>query len=270
VSAHSPSAFRAGGAGLFASWALKRLGARVILHTPLAGKDRDLLEWLPPGVETIVHPSRETTTFRIEVDPDDVNKRTLLLLAAGDSLDPERLERAEKPAYVLLGPLLPADLDDSLVAVLERLDTPIDLGAQGLVRQPEPSGRITPCAVEGGINLPPLRVLAGDDSEIARLAGSSETEEALEILSHRTAGEVIATHGDRGASIRLRGGAPTLRIQAVPPRGPAAHPIGLGDTFLATYGWCRHTGAGPAEAGARAAVAATELLVAGLPVPPSR
>jgi hypothetical protein len=79
VGGSSPS-MRAGGAALYASWALSKLGARVVIHTPLAERDRDLLECLPGEVEVVVHPSRETTFFRIEIEDGDPDRRTLRLL----------------------------------------------------------------------------------------------------------------------------------------------------------------------------------------------
>jgi sugar/nucleoside kinase (ribokinase family) len=268
--AGSGTVTRAGGAGLYASWALSKLGARVILHTPLAERDRDLLRYLPAGVDVVVHPSRETTSFRIEEDPGDLNKRTLVLLASSDPLDPELLGDLSASAYVFLGPLLPDDIDGPLVVALRRMSSAIDLGAQGLVRQVDRSGVVVPARAAGRLDLPPLRVLAGDECEVSLMAGGTGEEEALRILSEETAMEVVLTRGDRGASIRIRAAARSIEVPAVAACGRGAHPVGLGDTFLAVYGWHRHTGATAVEAGARAALAATELLEAGLPVHRSR
>jgi sugar/nucleoside kinase (ribokinase family) len=270
LGAGSRSVTHAGGAGLYASWALSKLGARVILHTPLAGKDRDLLRFLPAGVDVVVHPSRETTSFRIELDPGDLNKRILVLLASSDPLDPALLGDLSDSAYVFLGPLLPGDIDGALAAVLRKMAPAIDLGVQGLVRRADRSGLVSPAITAARLDLPPLRVLAGDEREVSLMAGGTGEEEALRILSEETAMEVVLTRGDRGASIRSRGASRSIEVPAVATRGRGAHPVGLGDTFLAVYGWHRHTGATVVEAGARAALAATELLEAGLPVYRSR
>lgn len=255
---------RAGGAGLYASWALARLGARAILHTALAERDRDLLQSLPRKTEVVLHPSRETTGFRIEVDPSDPNRRSLTLLAASDPLDPTRLGAIAEAAYAFLGPLLPGDLGGPLADALRGAAIPLDLGIQGLVRRVDESGMITPAALAGSFELPHLRVLAGDETEIAQAAGVWDAAGDPRALLGRLANEVIVTSGDRGASIFVQGGAKPVEVAAVPPPGPARHPIGLGDTFLAVYGWKRHSGLGPAEAGSIAAAAASDLLARGL------
>ena len=264
VGADGCSIARAGGAGFVASWALARLGARVILHTPLAERDRDLIQLLPRETEVVIHPSRETTCFRIEVDPRDMNRRSLSLCAACDPLGPALLRGIEDSAYVLLGPLLPGDISDSLAAALREGSIPIDLGIQGLARRVDRSGRIGPAAMTGIPRLPPLRVLAGDEAEIARAAGITDVGAASRALADGVAGEVITTRGDKGASIFARGGDEPIEVPAVPVRGAAKHAIGLGDTFLAVYGWQRHLGASRSEAGSSAALAASELLVRGL------
>ncbi len=255
---------RAGGAGFYASWALAKLGARAILHTPLAERDHDLIRFLPRETEVVIHPSRETTCFRIEVDPRNLNKRSLSLLAASDPLDPTRLHGIEDSAYVFLGPLLPNDLSPALVEALRGTSIPIDLGIQGLVRGVDRSGKITPAAMTGIWGLPPLRVLAGDEAEIAQAAGTSDVGAASRALADGFACEVITTRGDRGALIFVRGRGEPLDVPAVPTRGSAMHAVGLGDTFLAVYEWHRHLGENPADAGLCAATAASELLVRGL------
>lgn len=264
IAVHGRSIVRAGGAGLYAAWALAKLGARAILHTPLAERDRDLLRFLPEETEVVIHPSRETTCFRIDVDPRNPNERTLALLATSDPLDPGLLCGIEDSAYAFLGPLLPTDLGDPLAAVLRGMTIPIDLGVQGLVRSVDVSGRVDLVPATQIGRLPPLRVLAGDEDEIARAAGSSDVDAASRALAEKIAREVVVTRGDRGATLILRGESEALEVPAVPLRGSAGRAIGLGDTFLAVYGWWRHLGAGSADAGSRAAIAASELLARGL------
>ncbi len=256
-----PAATRPGGAGYYASWALARLGARVVLHTPLAGKDRDLLRFLPERTEVVVHPSRDTTFFRIETDPNDLNRRTLERLAASDPCDPSLLGGLADAAYLLLAPLLPEDLGRPLMEALQSAPVPIDLGVQGLVREVDSSGRIVAAGAFARAAMPRLRVLAGDEAEIMRFAGIGETAAACRSLVGGAAEEVIATRGDRGAVILDRGREEPLEIAAVPPPGDARRRVGLGDTFLAVYGWRRHGGAGIEEAGRQAAAAAARVMV---------
>ncbi len=255
-----PAVTRPGGAGYYASWALARRGARVVLHTPLAVKDRDLLRFLPERIEIVVHPSRDTTSFRIETDANDRNRRTLVRLAASDPCDPALLSGLADAAYVLLAPLLPEDLGPPLVAALQSAPVPIDLGVQGLVREVDPSGRVVAAGAFARAAMPRVRVLAGDEAEIMRYAGVGETAAACRSLAGVAAQEVIATRGDRGAVILERGREEPLEIAAVPPRGEARQRIGLGDTFLAVYGWRRHAGAGIEEAGRQAAAAAAHVM----------
>jgi|GEM_PF-5645196 len=245
---------RAGGAGLYASWALARLGAAVRLHTPLAKGDEDLLRALPPGaVEAVIHPSRETTRFEIEISPEDPNERRMRCRVSSDPLDPARIDAAGN-AYILVAPLLPGDLDERVVAFLRECARPIDLGVQGLCRDVAADGTVRVAAPPAGLRLPPLRIAAGDEREIAAFAGTM-----LQV-----AREVVVTRGNRGAWIDLRDPPRRVEIPPVPPAGPARDAIGLGDTFLASYGWMRNGGLDVLESGNGAARAATALLEEGL------
>ena len=243
---------RAGGAAIYASWALVARGARVILHTPLAEGDRDLLDALPPGVEVVLHPSRRTTCFEIEIDPLDPGRRRMRLLDASDPLDPSLLRSPPAAEGVLFGPLWPSDLDEPLAARLRGCRLPLDLGVQGLARSTDEAGRVVPgTAAWAAALLPRIRILGGDAQEIAGCPTTWEAE------------ETVTTLAERGARIRRRGSDEALVIPAAPAK-IHLHPVGLGDAFLAVYSWERSGGADPLTAGARAAEAARDLLEGGL------
>lgn len=246
---------RAGGSGLFAATALKRLGARVRLHASLARGDEGLFRSLPAeGILFTPHPSRETTRFEIEMDRKDPNARRIIRRAASDPLDAARID-ARGCIYVLVAPLLPSDLDSGLIDFLAGCDLPVDLGVQGLCRRIGPDGSIS-IAPPAPLRLPSLRIVAGDEDEIASIPDEIR----------RRAAEIVTTHGDRGASIAIRGTIPQeIEIPAILARGGAREAIGLGDTFLAVYGWMRTMGIDPRGAGDEAARAATALLEEGLP-----
>lgn len=250
------------------------------LHTPLARGDQDLLQALPAGVEVTVHPSRETTRFRIEADRNDPNRRRITLLAASGPLDPERIGPFGSVAYVLLGPLLPGDAGRELLDLLCASDRPLDVGIQGLVRVVAADGTISLRGPLRTAPLPRLRVLAGDEQEINVLAGERDLGAALAGLATGQAGsgqptptgggqmvaeEIVATRGDRGAWIWLRGATVPIDVPAVPARGAARAAVGLGDTFLAVYGWNRGCGIAPELAASRAAAASSELIGRGYP-----
>ncbi|MBM3286583.1 MAG: hypothetical protein FJY88_04440 [Candidatus Eisenbacteria bacterium] len=254
-----------GGVGLYAAWALARLGARVILHTPLARADVGLLSALPPSVEAIVHPTRETTRFRIEIDPGAPDERLLLAIAASDPLDPDRLSGLGESAYILLGPLLPRDLSREISDRLAAGGRPIDLGIQGLVRDVAPDGTVRMKPAMSRPSLQPLRIVAGDEAEVALFSGVSDLEAALLALVRDSAREAVATAGSKGARIRVRGESASHLIAPTPARTGGGRPVGLGDTFLAAYGWHRERGQAPQRAGALAASAAAALLEEGLP-----
>ncbi len=247
---------RAGGAGLYAARALDRLGARVILHTPLAARDRDLLGALPARVRVVEHPSRETTRFRLEFDRARPNERRLFAVSASDPVDADRIgaQALSEAAWVLLGPLLPRDLPASLLAALTQCGRPLHLGIQGLVRAADPGAVVVPAAYPLVAQLPPLAVLCGDESEVDALAGSPGAPPLAEIAS-----EIVVTRGDHGARIAAGAGQP-VEVAAVPPRRLGGEPVGLGDTFLAVYSWWRRAGRSIEESGREAATAATALL----------
>jgi sugar/nucleoside kinase (ribokinase family) len=264
---------RAGGAGLYAAWALAGLGARVVLHTPLGPDDEDLLASLPPGVETVTHPSRCTTRFRIEVDPADPDRRRMRVRNASDPLSAIRIGNLRGVSFVVAGPLLPTDWNGSLTAHLDREGAVVHLGLQGFVRRVTGSGALLHRRPVTPVPLPALATLAGDERELRlftgarslahgfrELAGSSGPGAAARPVSPR---EIIATAGAAGATIAVVGGdvvhIPARRARKV------RHPVGLGDTFLAVYAFHRHLGLAPARAGARAAAAAARLLESGLP-----
>lgn len=240
---------RAGGAGLYMTWALSKLGVRVHLHTPLAESDRDLLDALPSAIEVTVHPSRETMRFRLTLDPHDPDRRSLECQAMGGSLDPAKLDLSGA-GLILLGPLLPTDLSADLCLLLRQATVPIDLGVQGLVRSVAENGSIRLARRVHRADLPPIRILAGDDDEIARVRG---------IRSRET----LVTRASRGAVVQLEESEREIVIPPVPLADAPRNPVGLGDTFLAVYSWWRHSGLGVADAGARAAEAASHLLCAG-------
>ena len=256
---------RPGGAGFYAAWALARRGCRIRLHTPLADGDRDLLDALPDQAEVVVHPSRATTRFRIEIDPDSPNQRRLSVVDACDPLRPDAIGDVGAAGFVLCGPLLPGDLGPELRAFLRACGRPVDLGVQGLVRRFAAGGVVTLCP-SPELDLPPIRVLAGDEVEIMALAGEEDPISAAEKLAGRWAEEVVLTRAEQGARIVTPHSPAPIEIAAVPPRRIRST-VGPGDTFLAVYGWERHAGASPSDAGARAAEAATRLIEEGCGVP---
>ncbi len=238
---------RTGGAGLYMARALAKLGARVTLHTPLGDDDRDLIEALPPGIDVTIHPARRATRFRLTLDAQDPDLRTLECTTIGGPFDPGRIEAGDAD-LVLLGPLLPTDLMKDLREKLHRIAAPIDLGVQGMARIVESDGTIRLARRADLGDLPPIRILAGDDEEVARVRGIR-------------AKEIVITRGSRGAVVQLDEAAPEIVIPPARLDAPPQEAIGLGDTFLAVYAWWRSSGLEAADAGARAAEAAGRVLV---------
>lgn len=254
---------RTGGAGLYASWALTRLGCGVRLHTPLAETDTDLLEALPKDARVTVHPSRATTRFQLTIDPERPDERTLRNTEQSDPLDHYRIVDLDSAAYVLFCPLLPHDLDLGLLGLMCSCPCPIDVGIQGLVRSIDSNGIANVRAVPL-MGLPPIRVLAGDETEITTIAKTDDPDLAIDSILAKGVEEVVMTRASRGARIGIDAADEILELPALPPRRAAAESIGLGDTFLAVYGWHRHIGNSPADAGKSAATAATRLMEEGL------
>jgi len=245
---------RVGGTPYYTACALRFLGARATIVTKCAERDRDLL--LRPtvalGVPVTWRRAGTTASFAYEY-VDEVRRMTVEAIGEPWTPDDARgwvAEAIGKTRWLHLAPLLRSDFPAETVRRLAR-GRWVLLDGQGLVR-PNSTG--------------PLELDADFDPEILRHVAILKLaeEEALtlvesideRLLGRLGVGEIIVTHGIRGASVLVDG-----QLRRV-----AAHPIehvdptGSGDAFAVTYLCARHSGAAPLAAARRATALVGHLL----------
>jgi sugar/nucleoside kinase (ribokinase family) len=244
---------RVGGPALYATRALRVLGARGRVVTRCAAADRRLLGRIVSlGLPVAWAPGERTAAFSFHYRGDE---RVMHLDELGDPWTPDDargwagrgLGRAE---WVFVGALARSDFPAETLAELGR-GRRLLLDGQGLVRAPSTG----PLVLDGDVDPDVLRrisILKLAEEEALVLAGSTEPG-ALRALGPS---EVVVTFGSRGSLVVAGGKAERIPVRPVPGR---VDPTGAGDAFCAAYLDGRAAGHGPASAARRASA-----LVAGL------
>ena len=245
---------RAGGAAAYAARALAALGLRaraLVLAGP--GASLDAFEGHSLAV------ARADAAPRFAHESGGGGERRLRLLAPPSrALAAADLPRgwAEEADALVLGPLLPDDLDAASFAALNVPS--VALLAQGLQREVAAGGEVR------ARREPSAALLDACGPRVSVFLSDAETAPwprgAIEALAARCA-RVVVTHGADGATAH-RAGAPPLPIAAVPAR--AVDTTGAGDAFAAACAAALACGADDASAcAAAAAVAAAAVAVEG-------
>jgi sugar/nucleoside kinase (ribokinase family) len=243
-----------GGAAYYSTMVYVALGLRTAVVTRVAPADEPFLfgELRAAGVEVCNLPSRTTTTFHNQYDPDQPDARWQRVDTITDPIGVSDLPPIASRAWQI-GPLTSRDVE---LAVIDRCAAAgglVGLDVQGLTR------RIVKGAVEAGRparrlgELRRLDVLKADDAEILILTGMTDVAAAAAKVREVGVREVLVTKASRGSTVFGADGA--LEIEAVKPRRHV-DPTGCGDTYLAAYLAMRLGSAELAACGAFASAAA--------------
>jgi sugar/nucleoside kinase (ribokinase family) len=237
---------RLGGAASFAAQAAVLLGIDTALVTvaPPHAPELDLLRELP-GLQLVVAPSEQITTFGLEYAG---GRRRLSLLERARPLTWQDIPAEWRaPELLYVGPVA-GECDEQLVGSFGDV---FGIGCiQGWLRDPVPGRLVGPRALPGVCQPPPalkaLSFSASDHPGSARIA--------QELAARGVA--VAVTRGRRGA--RVSWGAERCRVPAAPAR--EVDPTGAGDVFAFVFGWSRWSGFDPPEAARRGALAAARVV----------
>jgi sugar/nucleoside kinase (ribokinase family) len=236
---------RPGGAALYAAVTAHRLGLSVGILTS-HGEDFPL-DLLPPQIEVVSVPARETTTFEMG-ESNGARTLTLREMASPITVRDVPVDWLEAP-IVLLGPVI-AEVDPLIASVFT--DASIGAAAQGWLRDVAPGGLVDPAEWDSpDYLLGRVQALFLSVEDIRGLE-----EEANEWFQRVPIGALTA--GRSGALLFVNG-----ERYDVPVR-PATEvdATGAGDVFAATFLTRYHIG-GDAWEAAAAATCAARLSVGG-------
>jgi sugar/nucleoside kinase (ribokinase family) len=243
-----------GGAAYYSTMVYVALGLRTAVVTRVAPADEPFLfsELRAAGVEVCNLPSRTTTTFHNQYDPDQPDARWQRVDAITDPIGVGDLPPIAARAWQI-GPLTSRDVDLAVIDRCAAAGGMVGLDVQGLTR------RIVKGAVEAARparrlgELGHLDVLKADDAEILILTGMTDVAAAAAKVREVGVREVLVTKASRGSTVF--GPQSAFEIDAIVPRRHL-DPTGCGDTYLAAYIAMRLGSAELAACGAFASAAA--------------
>jgi sugar/nucleoside kinase (ribokinase family) len=233
---------RVGGGSYHGARALNRLRVPARIVARCAVGDRELL--LPPlvrlGTPVRYVPGTSTAAFSFYYEGD---RRVMRIEALGDTWAPGDLPALPAVRWAHVAPLARGEFPLETVAALARRCR-VSLDGQGLVRVPE---------------VGPLRLDGDFDWEILRHVWVLKlADEEAEVLGDPAAlgvREVVVTHGSRGATLYVGGGALDVPVHA-----SSRDPTGAGDAFATAYVVARNAGFTPSGSAQRATTVVTSLL----------
>ncbi len=218
-----------GGGAFFASFAARRTGASVLTLTRLAAADLGLLEPLrAEGAEVTAIPGATTTSIRNVFVTDDLDRRTVTLLAQGEAFRLEDFPPLEASTCLLTG-LFRGEFPDELLPSLSAR-WPLALDLQGVLRTSRDGAFAWQDWPAKRRLLPLVAFLKADALEAEVIAGTAERAEAARLLNGWGAREVMITHS---SEVLVYDG----RELAAAPFDPAnlSGRTGRGDTCFGSY-----------------------------------
>ncbi|MBI1736726.1 MAG: hypothetical protein HYR51_16290 [Candidatus Rokubacteria bacterium] len=241
------AATRPGGAALYAAITAHRLGLSVGLLT--SHGDDFPLEVIPPAIEVVSLPARDTTLFEHR---DDGDGRTMLVEATAEPIAAADVPDDWREASIVLLAPVAAEVDPLIAASFA--DATVGAAMQGWLRQSDAEGQVTASSWE-----PPDWLL----DRVAAIFMSADDVRGLEddvtAWLQRVPLAVI-TAGRDGALLYVSGD--RYEVPAIPVV-EEVDPTGAGDVFAATFLVRHHLGDDPWDA-ARAATCAAGLSVCGV------
>ena len=206
-----------GGPSLYTARQVAALGAKVSLVTRLAP---DYPRRVLRGIDLIAAPAEHTPRYANSYDASGA--RTQLLLDVGESLEipPNTLPLSDLQILAPAFRELPA-------AVLEHPGTLTSVNLQGLLRQRDAAGRISPVRPAW----PAVRPFTRPGAWYFLSEEDCPDSAALGTTIATAGGNAVVTAGERGATLFTS--ERQERIRAIP--ALLAEPTGAGDCFAATF-----------------------------------
>ena len=239
---------RVGSAVYFGAHAARASGVSCLVLTKLAPADADVLaRFEQAGIEVRWTGSRHTTGIRNIYTTADQDRRTCVLIHAGDPFELAEIPADVAPRVIHVGPLLAGQVSSEVVLALAEL-APLGLDAQGFTRV-ERAGELRNSPwPEAAQLLPRVTYFKADAAEAEVLTGHNDLDRAAHALAELGPPEVVLTHAS-GVRV-LAGGA--LSFAPFTARSLQGR-TGRGDTCMASYLAARIQGRDPAWAGRWAA-----------------
>lgn len=242
--------YMAGGTSYYMTYGISHLPHAVSyqLVTKVGKESReDIGKIKELGVDTICYPSRHTVFFE-NIYGKDLNGRTQRVRAKADPFTLNDVKPLEAKVFHL-GSLLADDFSPEVVEYLATKGT-ISIDVQGYLREVANEEVHAVAWKDKERVLRCTGILKLNESEMASIAGSSDTHEAGKRLAGLGVHEVVMTLGSYGAVIYDGD-----KFYEIPPYQPKAvvDATGCGDTFSTGYLWCRVQGMGIGTSGKFAA-----------------
>ena len=240
------AAIRPGGAALYAAITAHRLGLSVGLLTSHA--DDFPLDVIPPAIEVVTVPARDTTVFEHR---DDADGRVMAVEATAEAIGAADVPDDWRAAPIVLLAPVAAEVDPLLATHFD--DATVGAAVQGWLRQSDDEGRVAAAPWA-----PPEWLL----DRVAAMFMSIEDVRGLEDDVTEWLQRLpiaVLTAGREGALLYVSGD--RYEIPAIPAEEIDA--TGAGDVFAAAFLIRHHLGDDPWDA-ARAAACAAGLSVCGV------
>jgi sugar/nucleoside kinase (ribokinase family) len=201
----------------------------VQVHARCAQEDREAL------LGTAMHyvSGRTTACFEFSYEGD---RRKMAVVAVGDVWEPEDVPALDEVDWVHVAPLLRSDFPTETVGAIAA-GRRVLLDGQGLVRVSRVGALVLDADFDPGL--------------LRHVAALKLAEEEAEVLGDPAAlpvGEVLVTHGSRGATVYVDGRSTRISTDPVD-----ADPTGSGDMFAISYVAARAAGHAPVDAARSAA-----------------
>ncbi len=187
------SSTRTGGAAYFSSFAAKRSNARLLVITKMAEAEYPLLnEMKAAGIEILALPSPATTVCESIFTSNDLDKRTVKLVARASPFKLEDIYGKKAKIYSLAG-LFRGEIPVVLIESLSQRGQ-VGMDLQGVLRCSENGLLSYQDWKQKGKYLPYITYLKADSLEAEVSTGATDRIEAAKILHDLGAKEVMITH----------------------------------------------------------------------------
>lgn len=185
-----------GGAAYFSPVAAARSGAKVLVVTKMAERDRGSVELLArEGIDVSFLPSRATTSIEnifLSPDPDD---RRLKMVSTADPFTMREVEALPEAGVYHIAALFKDEVPDEAIRVLaERGKVALDL--QAVLRYFEGEGVVFRDWPAKAVYMPSTHYVKADSIEIKAMCGTDDREEAARMLRAWGGREILITRQD--------------------------------------------------------------------------